>query len=72
MYLAMYDPDRKVPAITKLTEAIARYVEKFGSQPTHCLTSYVDAETLADAPIPVRPVSFISRHTFYVGVEESA
>jgi hypothetical protein len=72
MYLAIYDPDKKVPAITKLTEAIERYVEKFGSHPEHCLTSYVDAEELAGAPIPVRGVSFISRFTYYVGVEDAA
>jgi hypothetical protein len=72
MYLAFYDPDKKRPTRDKLTETIERYVEKFGSQPEHCLTSYVDAEALTDAPIPVRGVSFISRHTFYVGVEESA
>jgi hypothetical protein len=72
MYLAMYDPDKKVPAITKLTEAIDRYREKFGREPVECLTSYVDAAELADAPIPVRPVSFISRFTYYVGVEDAA
>jgi hypothetical protein len=72
MYLAIYDPDKKVPAITKLTEAIERYRDKFGREPVECLTSYVDAEALTDAPIPVRGVSFISRHTFYVGTEDAA
>jgi hypothetical protein len=72
MYLAIYDPDKKVPAITKLTEAIERYREKFGSEPVECLTSYVDAKALTDAPIPVRGVSFISRFTYYVGTEDAA
>jgi hypothetical protein len=71
MYLAFYDPDKKRPTLDKLTETIERYVEKFGSAPVECLTSYVDAEALTDAPIPVRGVSFISRFTYYVGVEDA-
>jgi hypothetical protein len=72
MYLAFYDADKKRSALNKLNDAIERYQEKFGREPVECLTSYVDAEALTDAPIPVRGVSFISRHTFYVGTEDAA
>lgn len=74
MFLGWYDPDKKRPASEKVAEAIARYREKFGSDPETCLTGPANAAELdgAGLPIPVRAVSFISRHTFYVGVEESS
>lgn len=72
MFLGWYDPDKKRPAAEKLAEAIERYEEKFGSVPEVCLTSAADAAELAGkADLPVRAVTFISRHTFYVGVEDA-
>ncbi len=86
MFLGWYDPDKKKPASEKLSEAIERYVEKFGVAPEVCLTGPVDAAELAAvaAPaakrakkgqakrptLPVRAVSYIPRWTFYVGVED--
>jgi hypothetical protein len=74
MFLGWYDPDKKKPAREKLTEAIERYVEKFGAAPVACLTNPADAEELAadkKAPkLPVRAVSYIPRWTFYVGIED--
>jgi hypothetical protein len=71
MFLGWYDPDKKRPAVEKLAEAVERYVEKFGSEPMVCLTSAADAAELSGATkMPVRAVSFISRYTFYVGVED--
>ena len=71
MFLGWYDPDKKRPTSEKLAEAVERYVEKFGSEPEICLTSAADAVELdGKTDLPVRAVSFISRHTFYVGVEE--
>ena len=71
MFLGWYDPDKKRPATDKLADAIERYAEKFGSDPEICLTSAADAAELAGkTDLPVRAVTFISRHTFYVGVED--
>ncbi len=74
MFLGWYDPDKKKPARQKLSEAVERYVEKFGEEPQACLTSLTDAGELTGgtrAPdLPVKGVPFIPRFTFYVGVEE--
>jgi hypothetical protein len=71
MFLGWYDPDKRFPAERKLAEAIERYVEKFGEEPAICLTSAADAAELeGKTEFPVRAVTFISRYTFYVGVED--
>ena len=76
MFLGWYDPDKKKPARDKLTEAIERYAEKFGAAPETCLTNPTDAAELAadrQAPrLTVRPVNYIPRWTFYVGVEDES
>lgn len=75
MFLGWYDPDKKKPARTKVANAMERYVEKFGSEPEACLTSPADAaELVADARAPdiaVRGVDFLSRFTFYVGIDDT-
>ena len=72
-FLGWYDPDPKYPTIKKLADAVERYSEKFGSDPEICLTSAADAAELeGKTDFPVRPVTFISRYTFYVGVEDQA
>lgn len=74
MFLGWYDPDKKRPARLKLAEAIARYIEKFGVEPTTCLTHATEAAELAadkKAPtLPVRASGYVPRWTFYVGTEE--
>jgi hypothetical protein len=75
MFLGWYDPDKKVTATAKLTEAVDRFREKFpGTEPEVCLTSCADAADLEregfDA-LPVRPVTFIGRWTYYVGIEDT-
>lgn len=73
MFLGWYDPDKRVPATAKVAEAVERYVEKFGEQPEICLTSAADAAELdGKTDLPVRAVTFISRYTYYVGVEEES
>ena len=72
MFLGWYDADKKKSPEQKVDEAIERYREKFGSRPKTILTSIADAKALGDVydvDIPVRGVEFISRSTFYVGVE---
>ena len=72
MFLGWYDPDKRFTAERKLADAVERYAEKFGSEPEICLTSAADAAELAGkTELPVRAVTFISRHTFYVGVEDA-
>lgn len=71
MFFGWYDPDKRKKAIVKLEEAVERYVEKFGEQPMLCLTSFADAEELdGKTQLPVRGVTFIGRHTYYVGVDD--
>ena len=73
MFLGWYDPDKQRAAIDKLTDAVERYVEKFGAAPAVCLTSAVDAAELAGkTDFPIRAVGFIGRHTFCVGVEDES
>lgn len=75
MFLGWYDPDKKKPARSKVSDAVERYVEKFGDQPVACLTSMIDAEELTGESqaleLFVRGVHYIPRHTFYVGVEDA-
>ena len=75
MFLGWYDPDKKYPTWAKLADALARYEEKFGAPAATCLTSVADAQELAADPkapaLPVRGVTFIPRHTFYVGIEDA-
>jgi len=75
MFLGWYDPDKKKPARYKVSDAVERYVEKFGGDPVACLTSVVDAEELTtDTAAPdlrVRGVHYIPRYTYYVGIEEA-
>ena len=73
MFLGWYDPDKRFPAERKLAEAIERYTQKFGGEPEICLTSAADAAELeGKTTFPVRAVTFISRYTYYVGVEDDA
>ena len=75
MFLGWYDPDRKRPAREKLSEALARYEEKFRRTAEACLTSVEEAAELAadkNAPgLPIKGVAYIPRYTFYVGREDA-
>lgn len=78
MFLGIYDADKKRRVPDKLTNAIERYREKFGTEPTLCLTNHVEAMELANAgwhgadvpEVEIRSVRFLPRFTFYVGVED--
>jgi hypothetical protein len=73
MFLGWYDPDKRKSTATKVEEAVERYVEKFGSAPSLCLTSATDAgELTGKTDLPVRAVSYIGRYTYYVGVEDAS
>ena len=75
MFLGWFDPDGRRPAAEKLNEAIARYRARFGGDPPLCLCHEEAANALVgafvDCEIEIRPVSFVSPHTFYVGTEEA-
>lgn len=74
MFLGIHDPMRTYPASAKVSDGIKRYREKFGSDPEIVLASCEDAADLAtegfDA-LPVRAVTFVSRYTFYIGIEDT-
>lgn len=71
-WFAWFDPDKKRATVDKLAEGIARFKEKFGSEPTVVLCNIVDAEELREAGVDldVRDVLFLgTRGTFYLGVQ---
>ncbi len=68
MFLAWFDADRKKPVATKIAEAHARYVEKFGKQPLVCLINPDDLIT--DAKIELRPLPSIGRNCFWIGADD--
>lgn len=80
MFLGWYDPDRKKPVRLKLTQAIERYIEKFGEAPDLVLTNPVDAGELrtptraypGEPPLPIEEALYIPRWTLYVGRPEEA
>jgi hypothetical protein len=71
MFLAWYDPDRKRKPTLKFTDAIERYVEKFGEQPSVCLTTAELASEIASEAagraIEVLSKPYLPKNTFYVG-----
>lgn len=70
VFLGWHDPDKKRATVDKLADAVARYREKFGSEPAVVLCNIVDANELRDAGVDldVRDVLFLgTRGTFYVG-----
>lgn len=72
MYLGWYDADRRTTVERKITDAIARYVEKFGADPEVVLVGPHDVAEARAAitAVIVREVGFIPRSTFYVGVDD--
>lgn len=70
MYLAWFDANPKKPTTQKIAEAHERYVEKFGRKPLVCLVNPDDM--IADSPVELRPLQHISRHCFWIGVDEAA
>lgn len=71
MFLGWYDADKKFPIERKLAEAIARYTEKFGSEPVLALVNPDEAKALeGKTDFPFRAVAFLAHNTFYVGVED--
>ena len=72
MMMGWYDPNKKKKLKQKWAEALARYREKFGRDPSYCLTSPQDAAELAEmgVAITVRGRGFIARYTYYLGGEE--
>ncbi|MCC6629977.1 MAG: hypothetical protein IT340_21580 [Chloroflexi bacterium] len=70
MYLMWYDNDRKKQPGIKIEEAIERFVEKYGHQPTVVLVN--PGEPVDAAPLPVVTRPTVARHFFWVGDEEIA
>ncbi|MGB3330550.1 MAG: hypothetical protein WBA46_16440 [Thermomicrobiales bacterium] len=74
MFLVWFDPDKRRSIRTKLDDAVAVYLEKFGADPDVCLVNEVDRKALLATrpapPIPLRSERFVSPNTFYVGHDE--
>lgn len=67
-FLGWIDLDRKRPAAVKLAAACERHRQKFGTEPTVCLTSPETAAALGDAgEVRVEARGHIARNTFLVG-----
>lgn len=69
MYLAWFDADKKKPPQTKIAEAWARYVEKFGHEPIVCLVNVADA--CESALVEVRADRHIGRGCFWIGKDDT-
>lgn len=70
MYLGWFDDNAKKTVETKITEAIAAYVARFGVRPAIVLTNTDDRPAATDVDgVPVRTEGFIRRHNFWVGME---
>jgi len=70
MYLMWYDNDRKKQPSVKIEEAIERFVEKYGYQPSVVLVNPGEPVDAAPLPIVTRPT--VARNFFWVGDEEAA
>jgi hypothetical protein len=68
MFLGWFDDTRKKDPGEKITEAVERYVAKYGEQPTMCLVNEADMTTLDG--LEVKTASFIRPNHFWVGKEE--
>ena len=79
MLLGWYDPDKKKPTRDKVREAMDRYREKFGGEPTTLLMNPAHGAEIPEgwpvlaggAVVAVETRAFIPRNTFYVGVEDA-
>ena len=71
MFLVWYDDDRRKTASDKIAEAIAAYEKRMGGRANVVL---VHADEVGEVPatVRVRPLPYIQRSNFYVGVEEAA
>jgi len=70
MFLLWYDSDRKKHSSAKIEEAMERFIEKYGHQPTVVLVN--PGEPIEAAPLPVVARPTVARHSFWVGDEEIA
>ena len=68
MYLAWFDNDRKKPVTTKVTEAAARYRQKFHEEPAECICNPRDVDDAS--PVPMRAWSAIAPNSFWIGKPE--
>ena len=73
--LLWYDPDPKKPLAKKLSEAAARYAEKYNIVPNLCQISPAHVEEIASLerlPLPVEYSRFIRPYYILVGVDGAA
>jgi hypothetical protein len=68
MFLMWYDNDRKKQSSAKIEEAIERFVEKYGRQPSIVLVN--PGEPVDAAPLPVVARPTVAKNYFWVGDDE--
>lgn len=71
MFLMWYDDDKRKSVTEKIADALAAYERRFHAAPNLVL---VNTAEVAEAPqrVQIRPLGFIQRSMFYVGMEELA
>lgn len=72
--LLWYDPDPRKPLAKKLSEAAARYAEKYNIVPNLCQISPAHVEEIASLerlPLPVEYSRFIRPYYILVGVDST-
>lgn len=67
MYLGWFDDNPKKSASLKIEEAIAAYVERFGTRPNVVLVN--EDDRVDRAGVLVRSEGYIRRNNFWVGWE---
>lgn len=68
MYLGWFDDNPKKATATKIDEAIAVYVARFGTRPNVVLVNKDELHERADG-ITVRAETYIRRNNYWAGYE---
>lgn len=66
-YLMWYDDNPKIPLVTKITEAIEAYTQRFAIAPNVVLVN--QSQLTEYKGVEVRGVEFVRRNNFWVGLE---
>ena len=69
MFLGWFDDTPKKGVAEKIQEAVERYIEKFGEEPSLCLVNAADV--VAYNGLEVKPVEYVRPNHFWVGREEA-
>lgn len=68
-YFVWADPSKRVATSTKISQAVKRYVEKYGQPPPEILVHESELETRSD--IPLRSERFVNKNCFYLPIPDT-